>query len=92
MTTFHFFKQASGGEDLRIIPCVYPECGVVVKTTNDLTEHLKNECLYRLEICRLCNEQVNLNAMKVKLSLFLVTEMRLLVSVKKNFSSTLPRL
>ena len=77
---FIFFKQASGGEDLRIIRCVYPECDMVVKTTNELIEHLENECLYRLEICGLCHEGVNLNAMKVR---FLVNGMCLVVLVKR---------
>lgn len=75
-----------------MIPCVYPECDVAVKRRNDLAEHLENECLYRLEICRLCNEQVNLNAMKVKFSPFLVTGICLLVLVRKTLNSTLPRL
>ena len=64
----------------------------MVKTTNDLAEHVENECLYQLETCRLCNERVQLNAMKVKFSLFLVTGTCLLLLVKKTFSSTLPRL
>ena len=64
------------------MPCVYSECDVVVKTTNDLADHLENECLYRLVICKVCNEQVCLNAMKVKFSLFLITGMYLLVLVR----------
>lgn len=46
------------------IPCVHPECGVLVKKA-DLTEHLEKECMYRLEQCRYCQRQINLNRMKV---------------------------
>ena len=46
-------------------------------------EPLENECLSRLEICGLCNERVDLNAMKVRFSLLLVAGMCLLVLVKQ---------
>lgn len=72
------------------MPCVYPECDMVVKTTNDLMKHLENECLYRLEICELCNERVNLNAMKVRFSLFLVSGMCLVVKRKSDGLSVAP--
>lgn len=69
---------------------MYPKCDVVVKKRNDLVEHLKNECLYRLEMCRLCNEQVNHDAMKVKFSLFLVYGICIVLSLgKKDFQQQL---
>ena len=49
------------------IPCVHPECGVLVKKA-DLTDHLEKECMYRLEKCRHCQRQINLNRMKVNTS------------------------
>ena len=39
------------------IPCVHPECGMLVKKA-DLPEHLENECMYRLVECRLCLTQI----------------------------------
>lgn len=71
---------------------MYPECDMVVKTTNELMEPLENECLSRIEICGLCNEQVSLDALKVRFSLFLVTGMCLVVLVKTTLSSASPRL
>lgn len=45
------------------IPCVH--CGEMVKKA-DLTDHLQNECMYRLETCRFCKRQIPLNRMKVQ--------------------------
>lgn len=53
---------------------------MVVKMINELIEYLENECLYRLEICGLCNEGVNFNVMKVR---FLVNGMCFVVLVKR---------
>ena len=41
------------------IPCVHPECGMLVKKA-DLPEHLENECMYRLVECGLCHTQIAL--------------------------------
>ena len=46
------------------LPCVHAECGVLVKKA-DITRHLKEECTYRLEKCSFCQQQINLNKMKV---------------------------
>ena len=46
------------------IPCVHPECGVMVKKA-DLPEHLEKACKCRLERCGFCKLQINLNKMKV---------------------------
>ncbi|XP_022802106.1 TNF receptor-associated factor 2-like [Stylophora pistillata] len=45
------------------IPCVHPECGVLVKKS-DLTSHLENECMFRLEKCTFCQRQIVLSRMK----------------------------
>ena len=56
--------HTSGCEYLKI-PCVHPECGMMVKKAL-LSEHLKNECLYRLVECELCHAQILLNRMTVR--------------------------
>lgn len=56
---------------------------MVVKMINEVIEYLENECLYRLEICGLCNEGINFNVMKVRFFLFLVNGMCFVVLVKR---------
>lgn len=51
------------------IPCVHPECGVLVKKA-DLTRHLESECLYRLEKCDLCQRKIVLSRMKVRETIY----------------------
>ena len=46
------------------IPCVHPECGMLVKKS-DLTSHLENECMFRLEKCTFCQRQIVLFRIKV---------------------------
>ena len=46
------------------IPCVHPDCGMLVKKS-DLASHLKNECMFRLEKCTLCQRQMALSRIKV---------------------------
>ncbi|CAH3041518.1 unnamed protein product [Porites lobata] len=46
------------------IPCVHPECGMLVKT-GDLPDHLENDCKCRQEICEFCKQSISLNKMKV---------------------------
>ncbi|CAH3023646.1 unnamed protein product [Porites evermanni] len=48
--------HTNGCEFLKL-PCVHPECGVLVKKA-DLPEHLENECLYRLVKCPLCHASI----------------------------------
>ncbi|XP_022779684.1 TNF receptor-associated factor 6-like [Stylophora pistillata] len=45
------------------IPCVHPECGVLVKKS-ELTLHLERECMYRLEKCTFCQRQIVLSRMR----------------------------
>ncbi|KAJ7372400.1 hypothetical protein OS493_019852 [Desmophyllum pertusum] len=52
----HLENHTNGCEFLKI-PCVHPECGVLVKKA-DLTRHLENDCMYRLEKCELCQRQI----------------------------------
>ena len=46
------------------ITCVHPECGMLVKKA-ELTSHLNNECMYRLEKCKFCQGQIVFFRMKV---------------------------
>ncbi|XP_020607916.1 TNF receptor-associated factor 4-like [Orbicella faveolata] len=58
----HLENHTNSCEFLKI-PCVHPECGVLVKKA-DLTRHLESECLYRLEKCDLCQRKIVLSRMK----------------------------
>ena len=43
---------------------MYDACGLLVKR-GELADHLKVDCICRPEKCRICNESVNRNMMKV---------------------------
>ena len=46
------------------IPCVHPECGMLVKKA-ELSEHLEKDCECRLENCGFCKRKINHNKIKV---------------------------
>lgn len=60
----HLEEHTSGCEYLKV-PCVHPECDVMVKKAL-LPEHLEKECLFRLVECDLCHAQIVLNRMTVQ--------------------------
>ena len=59
-----FLQAHSNSCEFLKIPCVHPECGMLVKKA-DLPEHLENECECRQDTCGFCKGQINLNKMKV---------------------------
>ena len=59
---FFFLQNHTSNCEYLKIPCVH--CGMMVKKA-DLTDHLQNECVFRLETCRFCKKQIPLNRMKV---------------------------
>lgn len=56
-------SHANSCESLKI-PCVHPECGMLVKKA-DLPEHLEKTCKCRRVNCSFCGRQINLNRLKV---------------------------
>ena len=61
---FVFLQSHTSSCEFVKLPCVHPECGMLVKKA-DLPQHLETECKCKPETCDFCKKQISLNKMKV---------------------------